>query len=47
VDQLMGLMQQTLTQNKLVLPEGAAIADLIRDYARTWQLPFPALPAIP
>jgi prophage maintenance system killer protein len=38
VDQLMGLMQQTLTQNKLVLPEGAAIADLIRDYARTWQL---------
>ena len=38
VDQLIGLMQQTLTQNKLVLPEGAAIADLIRDYARTWQL---------
>jgi len=38
VDQLMGLMHKTLTQNKLVLPEGAAIADLIRDYARTWQL---------
>lgn len=38
VDQLMGLMQKTLTQNRLVQPEGAAIANLIRDYARTWRL---------
>ena len=38
VDQLMGLMHKALTQNKLVLPEGAAIAKLIRNYARTWQL---------
>ena len=38
VDRLMGLMQKTLTQNRLVQPEGAAIANLIREYARTWQL---------
>ncbi len=38
VDQLMGLMHKTLTHNNLVLPEGAAIANLIQDYARTWQL---------
>ena len=38
VDQLMGLMHKTLTQDKLVSSEGAAIADLIRNYARTWQL---------
>jgi hypothetical protein len=38
VDQLMGLMHQTLTHNRLVQPEGAAIAALIRDYARTWKL---------
>ncbi len=38
VDQLMGLMHKTMTQNQLVQPEGAAIAQLIRDYARTWQL---------
>jgi prophage maintenance system killer protein len=38
VDQLMGLMHTTLTHNHLAQPEGAAIADLIRDYARTWQL---------
>jgi hypothetical protein len=34
----MGLMHQTLTRNDLVRPEGAAVADLIRGYARTWQL---------
>lgn len=38
VDQLMGLLHQTLTHNRLVQPEGAAIAALIRDYARTWKL---------
>ncbi len=38
VDQLLVLMHKTLTHNNLVLPEGAAIAHLIQDYARTWQL---------
>ena len=38
VDQLMELMHKTLTQNRLVQPEGVAMANLIRDFARTWQL---------
>lgn len=38
VDQLLGLMHKTMIQKNLVLPEGAAIANLIRDYARTWQI---------
>ena len=38
VDRLMGLMHKTLTSNSLILPEGAAIANLIRVYARTWKL---------
>ena len=32
VDRLMGLMHRTLTSNSLILPEGAAIANLIRVY---------------
>lgn len=38
VDQLLGLMHKTLAQKTIARPEGAAIANLIRDYARTWQL---------
>ncbi|MBW2593580.1 MAG: virulence protein RhuM/Fic/DOC family protein [Deltaproteobacteria bacterium] len=38
VDRLMGLMHKTLTHNSLIRPEGVAIANLIRDYARTWKL---------
>jgi virulence RhuM family protein len=38
VDQLLGLMQKTLAQKTIAQPEGAAIANLIQDYARTWQL---------
>jgi len=46
VDQLLGLMQKALAQKTIAQPEGAAIANLIQDYARTWQLPVSALPAI-
>jgi hypothetical protein len=38
VDQLLGLMQKTIAQKAIAHPEGAAIANLIRDYARTWRL---------
>jgi len=38
VDQLLGLMQKTLAQKTLDQSSSAVIANLIRDYARTWQL---------
>lgn len=47
VDQLMELMHGVLAKDNLVPSEGAAILDLIRKYARTWELSFPSLLAIP
>jgi prophage maintenance system killer protein len=38
IEQVLGLLKQTLTNRKLISPEGELVLNVISDYARSWSL---------
>ena len=45
IEESLALVSRTLERNELATREGRAVLDVVRHYARTWQLPGPAASA--